>query len=466
MDRQIVYPGQILPETTLLQMTKDGMVGLGKLAAAIFGNGPVVNGLAVTPTNPASLQVTVAPGEIYSLQNIDNSMFSTLLADQNHQIVKQGILLDPVQLTLTAPGNSGQSIAYLIEASYQDQDVNPAVLPYYNSANPNQQWAGPQNNGQAQNTARKGAILVQAKAGVASSNPTPPAPDSGFVGLYVVTVGFGQTQITAANIQQYSGAPLIPNVGLLQAMQSGSLSFGMDVGTANNYVVNLTPAQTLRQEGEVIRFKAKNTNTGASTLNDGLGVVPLVGLAHLALQGGEIQPGGEVWVQWNSTVGTGSYVLLFCTGANLQVPPGTQSRHAVQLGQVVTSSSDSAFADSSGNPASTSWVRNAMSAIANAAGFIFVANSGNGIFKFPSWLGGFVIQWGQGSGTSSDVVVTYPVPFPTACIQIIASSGYTPGSGSVGYVATQGASNQPSRTTFTARTNASGLAWNWLAIGY
>ncbi|OVE45651.1 hypothetical protein, partial [Chromobacterium violaceum] len=314
MDRQTVYAGQILPETTLLQMTKDSMIGLGKLAATIFGNGPIVNGLAVTPTNPTSLQVNVGAGEIYSLQAVDGSAFSTLPAD-SHQIIKQGILLDAIQLTLTGPGTSGQSIAYLIQATYQDQDANPAVLPYYNSANPNQALSGPGNNGQSQNTVRKGVVVVQAKAGVASASPTPPAPDSGFVGLYVVTVSYGQAQITAANIQQYAGAPLIPNVGLLQAIQSGSLSFAMDVGSTNNYVVNLTPAQTIRQEGDVIRFKAKTTNNGASTLNDGIGAVPLVGGAHQPLQGGEVIANGDAWVQWNSSVGAnGSYILLECTG--------------------------------------------------------------------------------------------------------------------------------------------------------
>lgn len=41
-------------------------------------------------------------------------------------------------------------------------------------------------------------------------------------------------------------------------------------------VVSLTPALTARSE-QVIRFKVANANSGASTINDGVGVVPLTG---------------------------------------------------------------------------------------------------------------------------------------------------------------------------------------------
>nr|WP_199065137.1 pyocin knob domain-containing protein [Chromobacterium sp. ASV5] len=335
MNRQSVYAGQILPETTLLNIAKDSMIGHAKLAAALFGSGPIANGFAVTPTSPASLQVIVAPGELYSLQNIDSTQWSSLPADTTHQIVKQGFILDPQTLTLAAATASGQSIVYLVQAAYQDVDANAQTLPYYNSANPNQPFSGPNNNGQSQPTVRQSSVQIVAKPGIQASSPVAPAPDAGFVGLYTVTVGYGQTQITAANIQQYASAPLLPAGGLLQALQSGSISFAIDTGTTNNYAVMLTPAQTVRQEGEVIRFKAKTTNTGSSTLNDGLGAAPLVGGAHQPLQGGEIVAGGDAWAQWNASIGAnGSYILLFCTGAAEQVANATQSQHAVTLGQV------------------------------------------------------------------------------------------------------------------------------------
>ena len=287
MDRQLIYPGQILPDTTLLQMSKDAMLGLAKLSAALFGGNTLINGFAVAPSNPASLQVVAAPGEIYSWQNLDNNPFGSLAADSLHPVMKQGLSLDAVPLTLSAPSAYGQSVNYLIQIGFQEQDANAAVLPYFNIANPQQPLSGQSNNNLPQNTARKAVALVQAKAGIAaaSGSQTTPAPDAGFVGAYVVTVNYGQSQITSGNIAPYANAPLLPS-GLLQAIQAEGLSFGLDTGSVNAYAVNLMPALTARAEGQVIRFKAKTANTGPSTLNDGLGAAPLIGGAHQALQGG------------------------------------------------------------------------------------------------------------------------------------------------------------------------------------
>ncbi|WP_108524331.1 hypothetical protein [Pseudomonas sp. GV105] len=335
MDRQIVYPGQILPETSLLQMAKDAMIGSAKLAAAVLGTSTIANGFAVTPTGPASLQIVVAPGEIYSLANIDSLAFSSLPADTTHSILKQGIMLDGVTLSCSAPTTTGQSINYLVQATYQDQDSTPVLLPYYNSANPALPYSGMGNNGMTQNTARKGAAIVQVKAGAsaATGSQVTPAPDAGYVGLYVVTVAFGQTTITSASIAQYASAPLLPS-GLLQSVQSGNVSFSLDTGTANAYVCAFSPAIATRFEGQILRFKVKTTNTGASTFNDGLGTVPVVGGAHTPLQGGELFATGDAWVQWNSSIGSGSYILLFCTGAPEQIVPGTQANHAATVAQV------------------------------------------------------------------------------------------------------------------------------------
>ena len=89
----------------------------------------------------------------------------------------------------------------------------------------------------------------------------------------------------------------------------------------------------------------------------------------------------------------------------------------------VTTASDAAFADSSVRPASTGWIRGAMSAIAVAAGFSS-SFTANGYVKFPTWLGGLVIQWGNLSASASvDVVVTFPISFPSACHAVFATHG-------------------------------------------
>ncbi|SCU75511.1 hypothetical protein CNECB9_2370085 [Cupriavidus necator] len=333
MDRQTIYAGQIPLETDLLNTNKNTMVALAKLAAAMFGTATVVNGLACVPTAPAGLTVNVNPGEMYSLVATDATAYSSLSAD-SHNILKQGVVLDAVNLSCPAPGTAGQSINYLVQATYQDSDAGSVVLPYYNASNPSQAWSGPGNTGTAQPTARKGIVVLSAKAGVAATtgSQTTPAPDAGYTGLYVVTVANGQTTITAANIAQASNAPILPT-DLLHAIQANSLITANDTGTANTYAVSFSPAITALTDGMVVWFKAKTANTGASTLNvNGLGASPMVGGAHSALQGGEIVVNGKCQAVWRADIS--SWVLIECTGGAIQVAAATQTQHAPQYGQL------------------------------------------------------------------------------------------------------------------------------------
>jgi hypothetical protein len=98
-------------------------------------------------------------------------------------------------------------------------------------------------------------------------------------------------------------------------------------------VCNFVPAITVRSESTPLRFKAVNGNSGACTINDGVGTVALVGGAHTALQGGEIIANGVAWIQWNASIGGGSYVLLFCTGSAEQIVNASKGQHAVPLAQ-------------------------------------------------------------------------------------------------------------------------------------
>ena len=93
MDRQLVYPGATPRAADQLQQNKSTMIALGYFMQAVLGSSVAVDGLAVTPTIPASLSVNVATGSLYSLQNVDNTAYGVLAADTADQIVKQGIPL-------------------------------------------------------------------------------------------------------------------------------------------------------------------------------------------------------------------------------------------------------------------------------------------------------------------------------------------------------------------------------------
>lgn len=65
--------------------------------------------------------------------------------------------------------------------------------------------------------------------------------------------------------------------------------------------------------------------------------------------------------------------------------------------------------------ATTAWVRNAMADIAAVAGFASSFGT-NSYVKFPSWLGGFVVQFGfHAPGGGGSTTITFPLAFPTAC---------------------------------------------------
>ncbi|MEE3504823.1 hypothetical protein QN399_00850 [Pseudomonas sp. 10C3] len=155
-----------------------------------------------------------------------------------------------------------------------------------------------------------------------------------------------QSSIMAAMIGQFiadqSGQNAVDD-GTTATLEANFLSaakgvsgnvFALDTGVANAYVCAFVPAVVARSEGQVLRFKVKTTNTGASTFNDGLGAVALVGGAQTALQGSELIANGDAWVQWNTSIGGGAYILLFCTGAPEQVAPAIQSQQAIQLSQM------------------------------------------------------------------------------------------------------------------------------------
>ncbi|MDR7257772.1 hypothetical protein J2X47_001952 [Sphingomonas sp. BE270] len=389
MDRVTVYPGAIPLETDILNSERNAMVGLGQLAATLFGTTTTVNGLGCAPTSPASMQVKISPGEIYARQNLDDNAYGSLPADTAHQIVKQGIALGNTLLSCTAPSSVGQSINYLIQATFSEVDNTPVVLPYYNASNPTAAYSGPANSGAAQPTKRAGTVSLVAKPGIPASTgtQTTPAPDSGFVGLWVVTVAYGATAIVSGNIAAAAGAPILPAAGIVasivpttyasraegvagtstnkavspdvmaQAVQSGAYNFAVAGGTANAITVALVPAPSVLLPGLIIHLKITATNSGPVTLSTNGS-----DLAYITSNGAQLT-GGELVA--------GQIYILICDGFNWQ----------------------GVFKGTSGSNANGKWERRAS---------------------------GVIEQWGTvlGSFTEGAQSVTFPIPFPTVCDQI------------------------------------------------
>ncbi|KAA0685992.1 hypothetical protein DTW90_34460 [Neorhizobium sp. P12A] len=280
MHRHIVYPGQIPLDTDILNAIKDAYYGVGWLAESLIGTSIATVGLAVTPTVPASLQVNVAPGAIYSLQTVDSSAYGSLGTDTN-QFVKQGIFSSSTTLpAITPPGTVGQSQNFLVQVAFSETDSNPVVLPYYNASNPSVAWSGPNNSGTAQNTVRKDSCVVQLKAGTPATtgSQTTPAPDAGFVGIYVITVANGATTITSGNISLLATAPFFPTLPQIPGAVQANTWVGFDdTGAANALVISPNPPIKAYAKYQEFAVKLANSITGSSTINvSGLGAVALV----------------------------------------------------------------------------------------------------------------------------------------------------------------------------------------------
>ena len=338
MDRATVYNGEELIETDILNGNKFAMIGLAKLAQAVLGTAPVLQGLACTPGT--GLTAAIAAGQVYQMAAVDATPYSSLGADAR-QVLKQGILADPIALPVPAPGTAGKSINYLVQVQFQEVDTGALVLPFYNASNPAIPYSGPGGLGTSSMTIRCGKCAVQVKAGAMANtgSQVTPTADAGWIGAYSVQVDYGMTTVPAPNIAPVAGAPFLtlalPQAAPLSVVQNNGLCYAVDTGAANAYAAAYNPAVTSLTDGMVLEFKAANANNGAATFSpNGLAAKAIVGGAHAVLQGGEIVVGGEVELMWHATLN--SWVLLGSTGGALQVGTATQSQHAVSLAQAQT----------------------------------------------------------------------------------------------------------------------------------
>ncbi|WP_393922888.1 hypothetical protein [Pseudomonas fluorescens] len=103
---------------------------------------------------------------------------------------------------------------------------------------------------------------------------------------------------------------------LRDASQSNGFSMATAGGSANAVTATYSPAVVTVNDSTVLMFKATTANTGATTFSpNGITAAPVIGMNHAALLGGEWVAGSDVWLQWNSTIGGGSWMLLLSTGA-------------------------------------------------------------------------------------------------------------------------------------------------------
>jgi hypothetical protein len=306
-DRQTVYMGQLAREVDVLLSGQNAMVGLAKLSEEVLGLSTIVDGFAVTPTTPASLNVILTAGQINQLENLEATSWSSVAADTAHSILKQGIALDPQTFGIAPPGTVGFSQVFLVEVQYQDVDAGSTVLPYFNASNPASPFNGPANAGTAQNTVRKGAVAAQIKAGIAAATGTQVAPtaDAGWTAIFTITVANGAATITSGNISQVASAPFLPAKlpNIPKGVQNQTWLYAHDTGTANNLVATIFPTPSALVEGMCVEIKLANAITGPTVFNlNGLGNTAVKRYDGSALQIGDGIVGEILRMRFDGTV--------------------------------------------------------------------------------------------------------------------------------------------------------------------
>ncbi len=211
-------------------------------------------------------------------------------------------------------------------------------------------------------------------------------------------------------------------------------------GVAPNFTLTPSPAITAYAAGWRFRVKFHAAGAGTDQLN-------ISGLGNKALK------------QYDNTGAKVAAIIAANQLADVEYD-GVDMVILEPLPPVVTAGSDPTFTDNSWKGASTSWVRGAMSAIATAAGFA-ASLTANGYIKFPSWLGGLVIQWGTAGAVDPQQTITFPIAFPTLCALAVSSDAENAPAAvkSIGVVATT------TQLTLTANTSPGGTVY-WFALGY
>lgn len=93
----------------------------------------------------------------------------------------------------------------------------------------------------------------------------------------------------------------------------------------------------------------------------------------------------------------------------------------------------------------------------------YLLNSGNGYIAFPTWLGGWIVQWGTTAASSagSDLTQVLPTTFPNFFYRVLCTQNYKSGTGSIGYAGATPATNG----SFTWRASNSSNGYIYIALG-
>lgn len=257
--------------------------------------------------------------------------------------------------------------------------------------------------------------------------------------------------IKAANLtpSEADSAQVLAAIRILS--QRADARYAVDTGTATAYKAAFTPAITALATGMLLYVRAVNANTNAAPTfaPDKINPRAIVKGANKVLVPGDIPAGYLMALQYDATFD--AWVLLNpATGIS-----------------TVTSSNDNGYVDDSDKPISSGWLRRALTGLASSAGFFGIFGE-TGMIRLPVWLGSLIFQWGYVTTTAkTTATASFPVTFPNACYQVVATHDGPAVTASSGVVVA--ASGTTSQVTVGGRDiagNSSGtIGVRYIAVG-
>ena len=208
--RPICYPDQVPFDTDLLRESQYRMVDVALLAQTILGlpstfggSYPALSSGICTQNASPDLTVEIGVCALYMIQEMEPIAYGNLGPLTTPLIYKQAINMIAFNSgtlgTITAP-SGGNSQYYLIQGGFQTTQINSVNRPYYNPSNP----ASPNFN--SADDTEIDNIVFSLVAGTPSMSPAIPSPTGGAIGMFVILVTTGQTQILNADISGYPGS--------------------------------------------------------------------------------------------------------------------------------------------------------------------------------------------------------------------------------------------------------------------
>lgn len=222
-----------------------------------------------------------------------------------------------------------------------------------------------------------------------------------------------------------------------ERLQKASNSSAVAAGTANALAAAFVPAIAAYPSAPetlsvLVRAAAANTTTTPTLAVDGLAAKTIVKGNNMALAAGDIigaghwldfqfDPALDKWVLQNPATGitAGAYQPLDATLTALAALVTSADKMIYATGvDTFALNTLTAFARTLLDDPDAATALTTLGVVGGAT----YSMGASGYVKFPSWMGGLIIQWGSTGGLAGQtgIDVTFPITFPTRCASALA----------------------------------------------